>query len=97
MDDCGGGYSESIAEMCEELTETDRRQMLPLFIETPNGRDQMGANQDCLVLNPSPKLSVSSYQNQELFTSLPSPLIFSPPLETYQISMLFLGERKWFS
>ena len=58
VDDCGGGYSESIAEMCEELVEADRRQYLPLFIQTPNGRDELGSNQDCLILNPNPKLTV---------------------------------------
>ena len=65
VDDCGGGYSESIAEMCEELTEADRRLFLPLLIETPNGKDEMGANQDCLLINPNPKLAVS-YPNYQL-------------------------------
>ena len=58
VDDCGGGYSESIAEMCEELIEVDRRQYLPIFIQTPNGRDELGSNQDCLILNPNPQLAV---------------------------------------
>ena len=66
VDDCGGGYSESIAEMCEELTEGERRLFLPLFIDTPNARHQAlgmgidaGSSQDdCLLLNPSPLLKV---------------------------------------
>ncbi|XP_038616113.1 E3 ubiquitin-protein ligase HERC2 [Tachyglossus aculeatus] len=49
VDDCGGGYSESIAEMCEEL----QNGLTPLLIVTPNGRDESGANRDCFLLNPA--------------------------------------------
>lgn len=49
VDDCGGGYSESIAEMCEEL----HNGSLPLLILTPNGREEAGTNRDCFILNPS--------------------------------------------
>ncbi|XP_076233389.1 E3 ubiquitin-protein ligase HERC2 [Calliopsis andreniformis] len=49
VDDCGGGYSESIAEMCDEL----QNGSLPLFIPTPNGRDDSGTNRDCFLLNPT--------------------------------------------
>ena len=48
VDDCGGGYSESIAEMCDEL----QNGSLPLLIVTPNGREESGANRDCFILNP---------------------------------------------
>lgn len=48
VDDCGGGYSESIAEMCDEL----QNGSLPLFIPTPNGRGDSGTNRDCFLLNP---------------------------------------------
>ncbi|XP_072386929.1 E3 ubiquitin-protein ligase HERC2 [Diabrotica undecimpunctata] len=51
VDDCGGGYSESIAEMCDEL----QNGSLPLLIPTPNGRDEAGANRDCFILNPLAK------------------------------------------
>lgn len=51
VDDCGGGYSESIAEMCEEL----QNGLTPLLIVTPNGRDESGANRDCFLLNPVAK------------------------------------------
>ncbi|KAK9875133.1 hypothetical protein WA026_005926 [Henosepilachna vigintioctopunctata] len=51
VDDCGGGYSESIAEMCDEL----QNGSLPLLIPTPNGRDEDGANRDCFILNPTSK------------------------------------------
>ncbi|RMC06696.1 hypothetical protein DUI87_16137 [Hirundo rustica rustica] len=51
VDDCGGGYSESIAEMCEEL----QNGLTPLLIVTPNGRDESGANRDCFLLNPAAK------------------------------------------
>lgn len=49
VDDCGGGYSESIAEMCDEL----QNGSLPLLILTPNGRDEAGTNRDCFLLNPA--------------------------------------------
>lgn len=48
VDDCGGGYSESIAEMCDEL----QNGSIPLLIPTPNGRDDSGTNRDCFILNP---------------------------------------------
>ncbi|XP_044262446.1 E3 ubiquitin-protein ligase HERC2 isoform X2 [Tribolium madens] len=51
VDDCGGGYSESIAEMCDEL----QNGSLPLLIPTPNGRDDAGPNRDCFILNPTAK------------------------------------------
>ncbi|KAK7864133.1 hypothetical protein R5R35_007650 [Gryllus longicercus] len=51
VDDCGGGYSESITEMCEEL----QNGSLPLLISTPNGRDEAGTNRDCFLLNPALK------------------------------------------
>lgn len=51
VDDCGGGYSESIAEMCDEL----QNGSLPLLIPTPNGRDETGTNRDCFLLNPHAK------------------------------------------
>nr|CAD7427832.1 unnamed protein product [Timema monikensis] len=51
VDDCGGGYSESITEMCEEL----QNGALPLLIVTPNGRDEAGTNRDCFLLNPMAK------------------------------------------
>ncbi|MEQ2205530.1 hypothetical protein XENOCAPTIV_001890 [Xenoophorus captivus] len=54
VDDCGGGYSESIAEMCEEL----QNSLTPLLIVTPNGRDESGANRDCFLLNPAAKSSL---------------------------------------
>jgi len=49
VDDCGGGYSESVAEMCDELQDG----ALPLLCVTPNGRDEAGPNRDCFVLNSS--------------------------------------------
>lgn len=49
VDDCGGGYSESIAEMCDEL----QNGSLPLLIPTPNGREESGVNRDCFILNPN--------------------------------------------
>ena len=48
VDDCGGGYSESIAEMCDEL----QNGSVPLLIQTPNGREDTGVNRDCFVPNP---------------------------------------------
>ncbi|XP_068082847.1 E3 ubiquitin-protein ligase HERC2 [Anabrus simplex] len=54
VDDCGGGYSESITEMCDEL----QNGSLPLLIVTPNGRDEAGTNRDCFLLNPMLKSSL---------------------------------------
>lgn len=54
VDDCGGGYSESIAEMCDEL----QNGSLPLLIVTPNGREESGANRDCFILNPDARSPV---------------------------------------
>lgn len=49
VDDCGGGYSESVAEMCDEL----QNGSLPLLVVTPNGREESGANRDCFVIDSS--------------------------------------------
>ncbi|XP_022827451.1 probable E3 ubiquitin-protein ligase HERC2 [Spodoptera litura] len=49
VDDCGGGYNESIAEMCEEL----QNGSLPLLMATPNGRGDAGASRDAFLLNPT--------------------------------------------
>jgi E3 ubiquitin-protein ligase HERC2 len=54
VDDCGGGYSESIAEMCDELMNGS----LPLLIPTPNGRDDAGTSRDCYLLNPAANSSL---------------------------------------
>uniref|UniRef100_A0A2K6K1W1 HECT-type E3 ubiquitin transferase n=1 Tax=Rhinopithecus bieti TaxID=61621 RepID=A0A2K6K1W1_RHIBE len=54
VDDCGGGYSESIAEICEEL----QNGLTPLLIVTPNGRDESGANRDCYLLSPAARAPV---------------------------------------
>ena len=43
VDDCGGGYSESIAEMCDELQDCA---LLPLLIATPNGREESGTSRE---------------------------------------------------
>ena len=51
VDDCGGGYSESVAEMCDELQSST--QALELLIATPNGRDESGTSRDCFLFNPT--------------------------------------------
>lgn len=61
VDDCGGGYSESIAEMCDEL----QNGSTPLLVLTPNGRDEAGANRDCFLLNPAAKSA--THQNMFRF------------------------------
>ena len=58
VDDCGGGYSESIAEMCDELSQCS----IEILIPTPNGRDESGTSRDCLLLNPS--LTSHAHLNQ---------------------------------
>ncbi|KAK6172413.1 hypothetical protein SNE40_016067 [Patella caerulea] len=64
VDDCGGGYSESIAEMCDEL----QNGCLPFLIVTPNGRDESGFNRDCFILNPMLKSPV--HQNMFRFLGI---------------------------
>ncbi len=59
MDDCGGGYSESIAEMCDELENGS----LPLLIATPNGREEAGTSRDCFIFNPA----VRTQQHTNMF------------------------------
>ena len=54
VDDCGGGYSESIAEMCEEL----QNGSLPLLIPTPDSRDDLDGVQRSYLLNPSARSQV---------------------------------------
>lgn len=54
VDDCGGGYSESIAEMCDELMNGS----CPLLILTPNGREESGTSRDCFILNPAARSSL---------------------------------------
>ena len=51
VDDCGGGYSESVAEMCDELQ--SQNHSLELLITTPNGRDESGTSRDCFLFNPT--------------------------------------------
>lgn len=68
VDDYGGGYSESIAEMCEEL----QNGSLPILIQTPNGREDTGTSRDCFILNPS----ATSKVNIKMFEFLGTNYIF---------------------
>ena len=61
VDDCGGGYSESVAEMCDEL----QNGSVAILIQTPNGRDESGSNRDCFILNPA--LKTPLHQNMFRF------------------------------
>lgn len=70
VDDCGGGYSESVAEMCDEL----QNGSLPLLVLTPNGRDDAGTNKDCFLLNPAAKSSL----HMEMFRFLGNFHVLSP-------------------
>ena len=70
VDDCGGGYSESIAEMCDELENGS----LPLLIQTPNGRDESGSNRDCFIL--SPNANTPLHQNMFRWLSISSTYCF---------------------
>lgn len=81
MDDCGGGYSESIAEMCEEL----QNALTPLLIVTPNGRDESGANRDCFLLNPAAKSPLHMSMFRFLGTALQSAA--RPPGEPCSLSL----------
>ena len=68
VDDCGGGYSESIAEICEEL----QNGLTPLLIVTPNGRDESGANRDCYLFSPAARAPVHT----NMFRFLGRPLVW---------------------
>ena len=61
VDDCGGGYSESIAEICDELMQGHTNILIP----TPNGRDEAGTSRDCMLLNPTLQTS----QHMAMFRS----------------------------
>ncbi|CAH1776574.1 unnamed protein product, partial [Owenia fusiformis] len=85
VDDCGGGYSESIAEMCEEL----QNGSTPLLIVTPNGRDESGANRDCHLLNPA----VKSANHQNMFRFLG--ILLGIAIRTGSPLSLNLAEPVW--
>ena len=67
VDDCGGGYSESVAEMCDELEATNGT-LLTLLIPTPNGRDEAGTSRDCYLFNPT--LNSQSHMNHFRFLGI---------------------------
>ena len=69
VDDCGGGYSESVAEMCEELNNGS----LPLLIPSPNGREEAGTSRDCFLLNPT----ATSPTQRSMFTFFGEIILFS--------------------
>lgn len=81
VDDCGGGYSESIAEMCEEL----QNGSLPLLILTPNGREEAGTNRDCFIFNPN----AASSQELKMFQFLGMLMVRSSAFKRPQ--QIFLG------
>eukprot|EP00049_Salpingoeca_infusionum_P016093 m.323993 g.323993 ORF g.323993 m.323993 type:complete len:4072 (-) comp16007_c0_seq4:280-12495(-) len=62
VDDAGGGYSESISEMCDELVNGS----LTLLVRTPNGRAERGDNRDTFILNAA----ATSQAELELFQFL---------------------------
>jgi hypothetical protein len=62
VDDAGGGYSESISEMCDELVNGS----LSLLVRTPNGREENGDNRDTFLLNPA----ATSEEEMEFFEFL---------------------------
>lgn len=85
VDDCGGGYSESIAEMCDEL----QNGSLPLLIVTPNGREESGANRDCFIFNPDAK----SQTNLHMFRFLG--VLIGIAIRTGSPLSLNLAEPTW--
>eukprot|EP00043_Microstomoeca_roanoka_P017876 m.188057 g.188057 ORF g.188057 m.188057 type:complete len:1956 (-) comp16717_c2_seq1:255-6122(-) len=62
VDDAGGGYSESISEMCEELVNDS----LTLLIPTPNRLQDSGDSRDAYLFNPA----ATSSAELELFEFL---------------------------
>lgn len=55
-DDAGGGYYDSITDMCDELNAGD---VLRLFIKAPNWANGVGSNVDRYIFNPR---ATSSYE-----------------------------------
>ena len=91
VDDVGGGYSESITEMCEEL----QNGAVPILIPTPNGREETGVNRDCFIINPSSKspLHLSMYRflgvliGVAIRSGSPIDLHLAPPLWKHLVGM----------
>ncbi len=85
VDDCGGGYSESIAEMCEEL----QNGLLPLLIPTPDSRDDLEGTEKCFLLNPFAR----SQLNMEMFKFLG--MLIGIAIRTGSPLALNLAEPVW--
>ncbi|XP_076824506.1 E3 ubiquitin-protein ligase HERC2-like isoform X1 [Clavelina lepadiformis] len=85
VDDCGGGYSESIAEMCGELQDGS----VPLLTDTPNARDESGANRDCFILNSN----ATSDVNMKMFKFLG--VLIGSAIRTGSPLSLNLAEPVW--
>jgi E3 ubiquitin-protein ligase HERC2 len=91
VDDVGGGYSESITEMCEEL----QNGAVPILIPTPNGREETGVNRDCFIINPSTKtpLHLNMYRFMGVLigvairTGSPIDLHLAPPVWKQLVGM----------
>ena len=49
VDDCGGGFSESIAEICDEL----QNGSLPLLLQAPNNTEASNMASDHFIINPA--------------------------------------------
>ena len=60
--DAGGPYNEVISNICEEL----QSKYLPLFVQCPNGVQNLGENRECWVPNPA----ASSGIQREMFVFL---------------------------
>ena len=85
VDDCGGGYSESIAEICDELMHGN----INILIATPNGRDEAGTSRDCMLLNPS----LHTSQHMAMFRFLG--LLMGVAIRTGSPLSLNLAEPVW--
>ena len=95
VDDCGGGYSESIAEMCDELmtvggSGVHNNPLASLLIPTPNGRDESGTSRDCFLLNPTLR---SSPHHMQMFRFLG--LLMGIAIRTGAPLSLNLAEPMW--
>jgi E3 ubiquitin-protein ligase HERC2 len=88
VDDCGGGYSESVAEMCDELQQAGITG-LNLLIGTPNGRDEAGTSRDCYLLNPA----LTSAHNLSMFRFLGT--LMGIAIRTGSPLSLNLAEPMW--
>lgn len=85
VDDCGGGFSESIAELCDEL----QNGTLPLLVATPNSKEEGSTQSDYFIINPFAK----DKEHKEMFRFLG--IVFGVAIRCGSPLNLRLAESVW--